>query len=303
MCRIYRINQFSIIFTLTLTLIIIPGYSREANAFQGDAAFAFTRHAVSFGARPSGSPAITRLRNWIRDTLKPLGCQVDSMSFTGETPMGPVPMVNLIAKFPGKSGKIIAITGHYDTKHIPMVNFVGANDGGSSTGFLLALAQAIAHTSHQDEIDLVWFDGEEAVGQWSERDSLYGSRYLLSQWIQTGTLSRLKALINVDMIGDRNLDILNDSNSSQTLRNLVWQTADSLGYGKYFLRDPGGIDDDHLPFAMAGVNALDLIDFNFGPGNRYWHKDTDTMDKLSPHSFQVVGDVVLASIKKLDQQR
>jgi Zn-dependent M28 family amino/carboxypeptidase len=159
----------------------------------------------------------------------------------------------------------------------------------------------IAHTNHQYDIVLVWFDGEEAVGQWSDADSLYGSRHLETKWAADGTLSRVKALINVDMIGDKNLDIVNDMNSSQSLRELMLQTADGLGYGKYFLRTGGGIDDDHIPFVSAGVNALDIIDFNYGPNNSYWHTEKDTMDKLSAGSFQVVGDVVVKMLQKLDR--
>lgn len=209
-------------------------------------------------------------------------------------------MANIVARFPGNGKTALVVTGHYDTKPIPMVQFVGANDAGSSTGFLLELAGVIAHTKHQDDIVLVWFDGEEAVGQWSDTDSLYGSRHLETKWAADGTLSRVKALINVDMIGDKNLDIVNDMNSSQSLRELMLQTADELGYGKYFLRTGSGIDDDHIPFVSSGTNALDIIDFDYGPNNSYWHTEKDTMDKLSAGSFQVVGDVVVKMLQKLD---
>ena len=253
-----------------------------------------------FGVRPSGSAAIGKLRAWIVSELKPLGAAVSLDSFTGRTPAGPVPMANIVARFPGNGKTALVVTGHYDTKPIPMVQFVGANDAGSSTGFLLELARVIAHTKHQDDIVLVWFDGEEAVGQWSDTDSLYGSRHLEAKWAADGTLSRVKALINVDMIGDKNLDIVNDMNSSQSLRELMLQTADELGFGKYFLRTGAGIDDDHIPFVSSGTNALDIIDFDYGPNNSYWHTEKDTMDKLSAGSFQVVGDVVVKMLQKLD---
>lgn len=268
--------------------------------FSGTRALAYTRRAVSFGVRPSGSAAIGKLRAWIVSELKPLGAAVSLDSFTGRTPAGPVPMANIVARFPGNGKTALVVTGHYDTKPIPMVQFVGANDAGSSTGFLLELARVIAHTKHQDDIVLVWFDGEEAVGQWSDTDSLYGSRHLEAKWAADGTLSRVKALINVDMIGDKNLDIVNDMNSSQSLRELMLQTADELGFGKYFLRTGAGIDDDHIPFVSSGTNALDIIDFDYGPNNSYWHTEKDTMDKLSAGSFQVVGDVVVKMLQKLD---
>lgn len=232
--------------------------------------------------------------------LKPLGGELTEDHFTGQTPAGPVPMVNLTLKFAGSSGKAIVISGHYDTKRIPMVHFVGANDGASSTGFLIEIARALSKRKHRDDIYIVFFDGEEAVGNWTESDSRYGSRHLAEKWSADGTLGKIKALINVDMIGDKDLDVADDTNSSQSLNALMWQTADKLGDGKYFLRQGGAIDDDHMPFASAGVNVLDIIDFDYGPSNSYWHTAQDTIDKLSAHSFQVIGDVVLAMVKELE---
>lgn len=281
-----------------------PNTPREqASAFRGAAALADTRRAVSFEERPSGSEAIAHLRDWIVSELKPLGGQLSLDSFTGQTPMGPMPMVNIILKFPGTSCKAVLITGHYDTKRITMVHFVGANDAGSSTGFLIEFARAVSTMKHPDDIYIVFFDGEEAVRtEWTDSDSRYGSRHLVAKWGADGTLARIKALINIDMIGDKDLDIADDENSSQSLRTMVWQIAATLGYGKFFRHDAGGIDDDHKPFVDAGVNAIDIIDLDYGPNGSYWHTANDTMDKLSMHSFQVVGDVVLQLVKKLEQQ-
>ena len=157
--------------------------------FSGASALADTRHAVAFGERPSGSPANVKLRAWIGTELKPLGGQYTVDSFVGNTPTGPVQMANLILKFPGTSGRAIAVTGHFDTKKIPMVHFLGANDGGSSTGFLIEFARVIAKTPHHDDLYVVFFDGEEAVGQWTDSDSVYGSRHLASKWASDGTLA------------------------------------------------------------------------------------------------------------------
>lgn len=289
-----------------LFLLLLVGLVTRAQAappapsFSGQAALGFTRRATSFGERPSGSEPIKRLHAWIVSELKPLGGEVTLDSFEGRTPNGPVPMCNIILKFPGTSGRAIAVTGHYDTKRISMVHFVGANDGGSSTGFLIEFARAIAHWRHNDDVYIVFFDGEEAVGEWSATDSRYGSRQLVSKWGSDGTLSRVKALINIDMIGDKDLDIMNDSNSSQSLRNSLAQAAAKLGDAKYFRTEAGGIDDDHMPFVDAGVNSIDVIDFSYGPNNGYWHNAQDTMDKLSAHSFQVVGDVVIGLLQDLE---
>lgn len=291
--------------------LCLPTYAAPADtpSFHGNVALALTGRVTAFGERPSGSKAIEQLRAWIVSKLKPLGAEIALDSFTGQTPAGPVPMVNIIVKFSGTSGKAVAVTGHYDTKRIPMMHFVGANDAGSSTGFLVEFANAVSGMKHPDDIYIVFFDGEEAVGNWTSTDSLYGSRHLAEKWAADGALSRIRALINIDMIGDKNLDLSDDDSSSQSLREQVWKIADQLGDAKYFRHDPGGVDDDHQPFVNAGVNAIDIIDLDYGPRSAeapnggYWHTAQDTMDKLSAHSFQVVGDVVLELVKQLEQSR
>jgi len=280
------------------TPVLVAGSGQ--GAFSGTQARAFTGQVTSFGPRPSGSPEIKKLQTYILGELKACGCQVVQDDFTGSTPLGPIPMKNILARFPGTSGKAVVFSGHYDTKSMPGTYFVGANDGGSSTGFLLEMAKVLAHGTRKDDVYLVWFDGEEAIAQWSDDDSLYGSRHLASKWAADGTLPRIKALINVDMIGDRDLGILQEMNSSASVRDLVWRTADHLGYGKHFLRSAAATEDDHIPLLRRGVNALDLIDFDYGPGNSYWHTDKDTMDKLSAESFQIVGRVLLETLKELE---
>jgi glutaminyl-peptide cyclotransferase len=271
-----------------------------APVFHGEAALEFTRKAVSFGPRVSGSDAIRKLRAYIQAELKPLSCQVIDDTFHASTPLGSIPMTNIIARFPGTSGRIVAITGHYDTKSMPGAYFVGANDGGSSTGFLLEMARLVQALPHKNEIDLVWFDGEEAISEWSDTDGTYGSRHLADKWASDGTLARLKALINVDMIGDRDLRVLDDSYSTDWLRRMVWNVAARLGLSSHFSDTPGAILDDHIPFLRAGAPALDLIDFDYGPNNSWWHTNKDTMDKLSARSFRIVGDVLVQTIKDLE---
>jgi glutaminyl-peptide cyclotransferase len=279
-----------------------PAKAEQSTVFRGSSALSLTRRATAFGERPSGSEAIAKTRDWIVAQLKPLQCQITVDSFTGHTPAGPIPMANVIARFPGTSGKSIVVSGHYDTKKIPMVQFVGANDAGSSTGFLLEFAHVLATLKHSDDIILVFFDGEEALGQWTDTDSCYGSRHLVDKWASDGTLARVKALINVDMIGDKDLDLSNDSNSSASLRKQMGEIAARLGYTKFIRTEAGGIEDDHKPFGDSGVNVLDVIDLDYGPGSSYWHTAQDTVDKLSAHSFQVVGDLVLELVKTLDKE-
>jgi glutaminyl-peptide cyclotransferase len=271
----------------------------QAHEFSGARAMEYTRKVVAFGPRPPGSAALRDLRAYIGAQLRLVrGCEVIQDSFPAHTPGGSVAMVNIIARFPGKSGRAVVLTGHYDTKKMAGVRFVGADDGGSSTAFLLEMAETLQGMPHDDDIDLVWFDGEEAFGEWSQTDSLYGSRHLAERWESDGTLSRIKALINVDMIGGKNLKVMNEENSSPALRKLIWKTAESMGYGKYFDNGGGSTDDDHMPFVKAGVNAVDLIDFDTSK-KTYWHTPQDTMDKLAVHSFEVLGAVLTEVLKQL----
>jgi len=279
-------------------LILLAATTCFAADFSGASAFKYTQAAVAFGPRPSGSAANRQLQGYIRTQLHQWKCELIEDPFLGKTPKGDVPMTNIIAKFPGKSGRAIAVTGHFDTKLFPGRKFVGANDGGSSTGLLLELARNLADTQHADDIYVVFFDGEEATGEWTETDSVYGGRHLAYKWKADGTLAKLKALINIDMIGDKSLDVLIEENSTQSLRKLIWNTAADLGYKSYFLETGEPVDDDHMPFLKLGVPSVDIIDFNYDP----WHKDSDTMDKLSPKSLEIVGAVVLASIKKIDHE-
>ena len=254
------------------------------------------------GPRPSGSQAHRNLEHIIEAEARRYGWTVSEDAFTAQTPEGAKPMRNIVAKLSGKpGGKIVVITGHYDTKIMHGERFVGANDGGSSTGFLMEMARVLAANTWHNDVYLVWLDGEEAVKEWTDTDSLYGSRHLAAQWKSDGTLARIKALINVDMIGDRDLEIVNEMSGAPGLRNLIWTTAARLGYGRNFLREPNWIGDDHMPFVQSGVPAIDLIDFNYGPNNEYWHSAGDTMDKLAAGSFKVVGDVLVAVLRDLDR--
>jgi Zn-dependent M28 family amino/carboxypeptidase len=270
----------------------------QAADFSGSAALEFTRKAVDFGPRPAGSDADAKLQAYILQQVRVAGAQVIEDRFTASTPRGQIAMKNILVKFPGKSGKAIAITGHFDSKYFPGRKFVGANDGGSSTGVLIELAKVLAGRQRTDDVYLVFFDGEEAFGEWTDADSVYGSRHLAQLWQSDGTLKRLKALINIDMIGDRDLDIQMEMNSNAALRKLVWDTAASLGYQRYFTGQQIYEDDDHMPFVKLGAPALDVIDADYPA----WHTDDDTMDKVSAQSLDVVGKTMLAVIARLEKQ-
>jgi len=276
----------------------------SAAGVSGASALEFTRHAVAFGPRPSGSEANRQLQAYILTQLKTCKCQVTEDAFTAQTPKGPIAMKNILAKFPGpklteKTGRAVVITGHFDTKLFPGRKFVGASDGGSSAGLLLELARVLAGQPRTDDVYLVWLDGEEAVRtEWAGEDNLYGSRHLAEKWHKDGTAAKIKGLINIDMIGDKHLDIDQETNGNAGLNRLVWTTASELGYAAYFTRNTRATEDDHIPFIKMGIPAIDLIDFDYEP----WHTDEDTMDKLSAQSLEIVGTVVLDVIRRLERQ-
>jgi len=299
-------GRFTRFLTALLSLIVGLAFISSASAagVSGTSALEFTRRAVAFGPRPPGSAANHALQNYILTELRKDGCEIIEDAFTAKTPQGVIAMKNILARFPGKpsgsgvSRRAIAITGHFDTKFFPGRKFVGASDGGSSTGLLLELARVLAHQQRIDDVYLAFLDGEEAFGEWSDTDSLYGSRHLADRWGKDGTLRRLKGLINVDMIGDKNLDIPQETNGSAALNKLIWNTASDLGYKAFFISQQIAEEDDHIPFIRAGAPAVDLIDIDYPP----WHTDTDTMDKLSAQSMEIVGTVVYEVIQRLERQ-
>jgi len=274
----------------------------EPPSFNGGRAFEDLKHLVGFGPRPSGSPALTQARQWLISELRGAGAQVDEDSFVADTPVGPIPMTNLIARFRGSRRETVIVAGHYDTKRFDEFRFVGANDGGSSAALLVELARVLGGRQHALNYWLVFFDGEEAVRNWSATDSVYGSRHLVEKLSASGELSRIEALILVDMIGDAQLRIPREANSTPWLSNLVFTVARRMGYAKYFVADSqGAIGDDHVPFINAGVAAVDLIDLDYGPNNSYWHTARDTLDHCSPLSLTIVGRVVAASLEELEK--
>jgi Zn-dependent M28 family amino/carboxypeptidase len=210
-------------------------------------------------------------------------------------------MTNLIAKLPGARPQVVIVAGHYETKRFEDFPFVGANDGGSSAAFLLELARVLTQRKNELTFWLVFFDGEEAFEQFTATDGLYGSRHLVARLTANGELSRVEAMILVDMIGDAKLNICRDYNSTPWLTDLVFRSARRLGYGRYFSDEQRAYEDDHVPFVNAGVSAVDLLDFDYGPNNSYWHTPQDTVDKCSPTSFTIVGRVVLATLEELEK--
>ena len=262
---------------------------------------------VAFGPRPAGSAALQKTRDYILAELKKSGIEARQQIFIAKTPLGETSMANIIATIPGRRPERVAIASHYDTKRTPFTSpsgatvtrFVGASDGASSTAALIELARVLTARQNEFTLELIFFDGEEAVVEWSRNnDNTYGSRHYVAAAQQGGTLKDLRALILLDMIGDRNLLIRRDAVSTRWLVDIVWNAAVRIGHRAVFLDEETSIDDDHVPFLSAGVPAVDIIDLDYPA----WHTPDDTLDNVSARSLQIVGDVVLAALPDIEQR-
>ncbi|MBI5115002.1 M28 family peptidase [Candidatus Poribacteria bacterium] len=266
-----------------------------------DAARAFSHlHAlVEIGPRPPDSPGSSQAQAYIMDALARSGLDVREQPFVSHTPLGLKQMKNMVGVIPGPADSIIIIGAHYDTKLIKEFPFVGANDGASGVAVLLELARILPARKNPATIWLVFLDGEEALVRWSAADSLYGSRHMVSRLTESGEISKVRAMILLDMVGDAHLSLEVELLSTSWLRKLVWDKARKLGYTAYFTDNPESIQDDHVPFLKHGVPALDIIDFHYGPASRtneYWHSPADSIENVSPRSLKIVGDVLLESL-------
>lgn len=268
----------------------------------GEKAMEHVRAQVAFGPRPPGSAALEKCRAYITDQLRGYGYEVQVDEFEAVTPYGGKVMKNLIARKGTPSRGVVALASHYDTKLMEGIEFVGANDPGSSAGLLIELARVLSEERGTLDYWFVFLDGEEAFVDWSTFDSTYGSRHLAKRWQQDGTAGRIRALILLDMIGDRNLDILKESHSTRWLSDLVWETAAKTGLQGILSKYAGAVEDDHLPFLEAGIPSVDIIDLNYGPGNSFHHTTADTLDKVSPESMEKVGRLVLAVLGELQKR-
>jgi glutaminyl-peptide cyclotransferase len=265
--------------------------------FDAGRAWEHLRQLVAIGPRPSGSAAIEQTRKYIRTQLASEGLTAVDQTWDDQTPIDKVRMTNLVVTIPGARKERIVFAGHYDTKLFRDFRFVGASDGGSSAAFLLELARVLKPRKNPFTIELLFLDGEEArMPEWAGTDNTYGSRHYVELAKRDGSLAAVKAFVLVDMIGDRDLRIRRDGNSTPWLTNMVWEAAKRLQLDNAFIPDSTRIEDDHMPFVAAGVPSVDIIDLDYEP----WHTVRDTLDACSARSLQVVGDVVLAALPQIE---
>lgn len=267
--------------------------------FDSNRAWEHLRRQVAIGPRPAGSAAIAECRRYLLEQLAAMGIQATEQAFDADTPLGKVRMVNIVATIPGLRKERIALGSHYDTKIFREFRFVGASDGASSTATLLELGRALKGRSNPFTIELLFFDGEEAVIEWQGTDNTYGSRYYVQAAQKAGTLKSLRAFVLLDMVGDRNLNISKENSSTPWLNDTIWAAARRLGHAKAFPNRSfylGG--DDHFPFLAAGVPSVDIIDFDYPA----WHTAGDNLDAVSARSLQITGDVVLEALPAIEQR-
>jgi glutaminyl-peptide cyclotransferase len=263
----------------------------------------YVKEIVAFGPRPLGSANHKKVEDYLHAHLK--DDSVEDDAFMIDSSEGKFPVRNIIAKFPGTRDGIIVIASHYDTNW-PLRNttYIGANDGASSSALLLEIANQLRGKKLDGyTVWLLWDDAEESMRlPWYDPEALYGVRHLAKKWKDDGTIKQMKAFILEDMIGDADLNIERDEDSTPWLEQMVYQAAKRLGYQSHFFARTIPMEDDHIPFVQLGVPSADLIDFDYGYNNVFWHTTQDTVDKLSPKSLEIVGTVTLETVQMLGKK-
>ena len=276
--------------------------------FNGTRAMDHVKKQVDFGPRPPDTPQLAKARAYIADELRSSGLKVSFDEFVAVTPQGEKKMANIVGEIAGESKTMILLASHYETKYYKDMHFVGANDPAASVATLLEIGRVLgSQEKPKVTYRLVFFDGEEAFCDgWSEcqnpdgPDNTYGSRHYVSLLAEKKEIDNAAALILLDLMGYKNLELGRDSMSTRWLQDIIWQTGRELGHTRIFVdREEGVGGDDHEPFLRAGVPAVDLIQLNSYP---HWHKADDTIDKVSAQSMKIVGETVLASLPRIATQ-
>jgi glutaminyl-peptide cyclotransferase len=306
--------KYRLLLPILVLLTTLPALAQKPAAtghFSGQAAYDLTKQYLDVAPhRWIGSPDHAKAEEFIQSHFKAEAAkgnfEVDS--FSANTPAGLLPMRNFIVKYPGKKDGVIVLASHYETNYpLKDIGFVGANDGASTTALLIELGNYLrAHPPEGYSVWLVFDDGEEAIRSWSASDSLYGTRHLAAKWAQNGTLAKIKAFIVADMIGDKDLNIDRETNSTPALEDILLKAAKNTGHSAYVFKNSNQVDDDHIPFKQRGVPVLDMIDIDYGPHTSelpdgYHHTAYDTLDKISAKSLQIDGDLILEVIRLINQ--
>jgi len=297
---------------LLACLLPILGCQPEGNIelppFDGERAFAEVAALVEISPRDAGTPGGRKAAEHIFQRLEFFGIATKIETFKDQTPDGEKTFHNVVGRIPGKTDRWIILGSHFDT--MPGIdNFQGANDSGSSTGVLLELARQLSETETVPEIGILFafFDGEEGIAHYIPGDGLHGSRHMAESLVQSGKARNIKAMVLLDMVGDKDLHFTIPANSSSVLVKEVLNAAHATGHRDRFSLSRGmSITDDHVPFLEIGIPAIDLIDFRFGSEpelNDYWHTSADNLDHIGVESLETIGKITLQLLKQLAFQR
>lgn len=311
-----------------MSLSACDRFQRARTAFSGDASLGYVKTQLAFGPRVPGTPAHRRAGDWIIAQMKARVDTVVVQSWTHVTAKGDtLPLRNIFARInPSATQRVLYLT-HWDTRPTAdedqnlgnrSLPIPGANDGASGVALLIGIADALKKTKPLYGVDLLFVDGED-YGSFDgynpdsaltkSYDVLIGSTYFANHLPTPDYRPIFGALF--DMIGDKSLQIYQESNSVDAAPEVVsrvWSMADDLGYGKYFIAvNKGAVTDDHVPLLKRGLRVIDIIDDDYclngetgcepGPDNLH-HTLQDTFDKVSAHSLQVVGDVAVALVTR-----
>lgn len=303
---------------LVFAALLAPSCSTSApvekSPVSGKLALEHVKKMVSYGPHPAGSAALLRVRDYIRGELRKMGLKPELDSFTSDKAKG-IQFHNIVCRIPGtRKGekRVLLLASHYDSKKtqghpLPEQNFrfVGANDGGSSSGLLLEVARYLKAHPLPVEVRCVWFDGEESIPfDWGEGEmAMFGSKHYIKKLRkefpkEKDVVEFVPVMILLDMVGAKDLSISLDTNSDMELVRIVANTAKRLGYQKYFFREKTQVTDDHIPFQNYGISVLDLIQFG---GERtgtptWWHTERDDLTILSAKSLEIVGHTLVRSL-------
>lgn len=256
---------------------------------------------VGLGPRPAGSEALEEKRRYLVRELEEYGLEPVVERFTSETPEGPIEFANVYADVGPDTAPLVILCTHIDTKRFEW-EFVGANDSAAGTAVLLELARVLARAEREVAYRVLFLDGEESIRQaWVDPDNRYGSRHHAAELQRSGERSRVKACVLLDLVGDRDLRLNRETLSNQELLGLFFEAAREAGLGQHVDGPRREIKDDHLSFMAANIPSVDLIDFEYGPRNAYWHDERDTLENVSRESLAAIGGIVLAGLPALEE--
>ncbi len=303
---------FALLVAALLFLFAAHAQKPATARISGTAVYGLTQQYLAAAPqRWIGSPGHLKAEEFIKDHFKPEAAKGNLItdSFSANTPAGLLPMRNYIVRYPGKKDGIIVLASHYETNYpLRNIHFVGANDGACTTALLIAIGQYLReHPPEGYSVWLVFDDGEEAIQSWSRTDSLYGTKHLAAKWSMDGTIGKIKAFLLADMIGDKDLNINREQNSTPWLQNMLLQAAKNTGHSSNVFKNPTDVEDDYIPFKERGVPVLDMIDMDYGPHTTaapdgYHHTAEDTIDKISAKSLQTSADLIMEMIRLINQR-